>query len=87
MSVEIPIHIFLKSVYVSRVLQKNVLCVNIIFVLANFKTLTARYIMFKIHIDLKANNVVERVICKKCNNIVYVGKTGATLYQRHVLNV
>lgn len=56
MSVEIPIHIFLKSVYVSRVLQKNVLCVNIIFVLANFKTLTTK------RTKLKLTSIVSQVM-------------------------
>lgn len=27
------------------------------------------------------------MFCKKCNKIVYVGETGVTLYQRHVLNL
>ena len=43
---------------------------------------------FKIrnHINCKSVNVVYALFCVKCNKYIYVGETGDTLYQRHILN-
>ena len=41
----------------------------------------------KNYINCKSRNVVYGIFCKKCDKIVYVGETGDSLYQRHVLNV
>ena len=37
-------------------------------------------------INCKAVNVAYAIFCLKCNRYVYVGETGDTLYQRHILN-
>jgi len=37
-------------------------------------------------ITCKSTNVVYAVFCKRCDGYVYVGETGYTLYQRHLLN-
>lgn len=64
--------------------KNNVLCVNILFALANFMTLTAKCI------KLKVISIVSQVMLfmgcfeKKCNKKIYVGETGLTLYQRRV---
>ena len=34
------------------------------------------------HIDCKSTNVVYGIKCKKCNQLVYVGETGVTVYER-----
>lgn len=64
--------------------KNNVLCVNILFALANFMTLTAQCIKLKSQNDCKSRNVVYGVFWKKSNKIVYVGETGLTLNQRRV---
>ena len=37
-------------------------------------------------INCKSVNVVYAIFCLKCDRYVYVGETGDTLYQRHILN-
>ncbi|KAH3784256.1 hypothetical protein DPMN_162210 [Dreissena polymorpha] len=39
------------------------------------------------NVDCKSSNVVYAVNCRRCRKYVYVGKTGGTLYQRHLLNL
>lgn len=39
------------------------------------------------NITCKSTNVVYAVFCRKCDAYVYVGETGDTLYQRHLLNL
>jgi hypothetical protein len=41
----------------------------------------------KNYINCKSCNVVYGIFCKICDRIVYVGETGGSLYQRHVLNL
>lgn len=38
-------------------------------------------------ITCKSTNVVYAVYCKRCERYIYVGETGDTLYQRHLLNL
>ena len=38
-------------------------------------------------VDCKSSNVVYAVFCERCRAYVYVGETGDTLYQRHLLNL
>lgn len=38
------------------------------------------------YINCKSVNVVYAIFCLKCNKYIYVGETGDTLYQRHILN-
>jgi len=37
-------------------------------------------------VDCKSSTVVYAVFCERCQAYVYVGETGDTLYQRHLLN-
>ncbi|KAH3837797.1 hypothetical protein DPMN_111198 [Dreissena polymorpha] len=39
------------------------------------------------NVDCKSSNVVYAVNCRRCRRFVYVGETGGTLYQRHLLNL
>ncbi|KAH3754915.1 hypothetical protein DPMN_189595 [Dreissena polymorpha] len=39
------------------------------------------------NVDCKSSNVVYAVNCRPCLRYVYVGETGGTLYQRHLLNL
>ncbi|KAH3770154.1 hypothetical protein DPMN_171437 [Dreissena polymorpha] len=39
------------------------------------------------NVDCKSSNVVYAVNCRRCRKYVYVGETGGTLYQRHLLNL
>ena len=41
----------------------------------------------KNYINCKTANVVYAIFCKGCDKFVYVGETGDTLYQRHLLNL
>lgn len=45
------------------------LCVNILFILANFKSLTAKHV--KSHIDCESGNVFNGVFCKKCHRVEF----------------
>jgi len=38
-------------------------------------------------VDCKSSNVVYAVFCERCRAYVYIGETGDTLYQRHLLNL
>ena len=38
-------------------------------------------------VNCKSNNVVYAVHCLRCRKFIYVGETGDTLYQRHLLNL
>jgi len=38
-------------------------------------------------VDCKSSNTVYAVFCERCRAYVYVGETGDTLYQRHLLNL
>ncbi|KAH3870484.1 hypothetical protein DPMN_033672 [Dreissena polymorpha] len=38
-------------------------------------------------VTFKSTNVVYVVHCERCKTFVYVGETGDTLYQRHLLNL
>ena len=53
----------------------------------NFQDCKGRKYKIKNYINCKSSNVVYGIFCKKCDKIVYVGETGSTLYQRHVLNL
>lgn len=66
--------------------KKCVMCKYIICS-GQFQDSKGKTYQVKNHIDCKSSNVVYGVFCKKCNKIVYVGETGVTLYQRHVLNL
>jgi len=39
------------------------------------------------NVQCKTSNVVYAIFCKRCQQYVYVGETGDTLYQRHLLNL
>ncbi|KAH3709007.1 hypothetical protein DPMN_068467 [Dreissena polymorpha] len=39
------------------------------------------------NVDCKSSNVVYAVNCRRGRKNVYVGETGGTLYQRHLLNL
>jgi hypothetical protein len=41
----------------------------------------------KNHINCTTANVVYALFCKHCDKSIYVGETGDTLYQRHLLNL
>ena len=39
------------------------------------------------YINCTTANVVYALFCKHCDKFIYVGETGDTLYQRHLLNL
>ena len=41
----------------------------------------------KNYINCLTANVVYALFCKQCQKFIYVGETGDTLYQRHLLNL
>jgi len=38
-------------------------------------------------VECKSSNVLYAVFCERCRTYVYVGETGDTLYQRHLLDL
>ena len=38
-------------------------------------------------VNCKSSNVVYAMFCERCRAYVYLGETGDTLYQRHLLNL
>ncbi|KAH3838236.1 hypothetical protein DPMN_111644 [Dreissena polymorpha] len=39
------------------------------------------------NVDCKSSYVVYAVNCRRCRMFEYVGETGGTMYQRHLLNL
>ena len=54
---------------------------------STFKDASGKVFYVRNYINCKSTNVVYSIYCKKCQKIVYVGETGDTLYQRHLLNL
>lgn len=44
---------------------------------------------FKIkgNMNCETENLIYGVKCLRCNNLLYIGETGGSLYQRHLLNL
>ena len=66
--------------------QNCALCpfVRNIYSLTNFE---GKSFNIKNYINCKTANIVYAIFCKNCDKFVYVGETGDTLYQRHLLNL
>jgi len=53
----------------------------------NFTDPSGKKYSVRNNVNCKSSNVVYAVNCRRCSRYVYVGETGGTLYQRHLLNL
>ncbi|KAH3883074.1 hypothetical protein DPMN_007022 [Dreissena polymorpha] len=52
-----------------------------------FSDTTGKSYNVRYEVTCKSTNVVYAVHCERCKTFVYVGETGDTLHQRHLLNL